>query len=70
MMGKAWRGFLWRSNEGGKKAVTFLKKSNQKTFAKLDRDGFTATGLGLVEIQDSHAGLVVIQALDGSIRTD
>ena len=26
--------------------------------------------LGLVEIRDSHLGLVVIQALDGSIRTD
>jgi hypothetical protein len=32
--------------------------------------GTAVDTLGLVEIQDSHAGLVVIQALDGSIRTD
>jgi hypothetical protein len=29
-----------------------------------------AGALRLVEIRDSHLGLVVIQALDGSIRTD
>jgi hypothetical protein len=30
--------------KGGKKAVTFLKKSNQKTFAELDRAGETTRG--------------------------
>jgi hypothetical protein len=33
-----------RKRRGGKEAVTFLKKSNQKTFAELDRADFTATG--------------------------
>jgi hypothetical protein len=33
-----------RGGKEGKEAVTFLKKSNQKTFANLDRAGETAIG--------------------------
>jgi hypothetical protein len=39
------------------------------TRRKIDRN-FKFTALGSVGIQDSHPGLVVIQALNGPIRSD
>lgn len=70
---KEWRA-TWQPQTIGQKAQdvppSSISKPVEEALARLTQIINLGTGLGSVGIQDSHPGLVVIQALDGPIRFD